>query len=190
MRKTVIKYVIYIILGAVLGILMQRMPALKGQWSQNIFTYMASDLGIWAVICILIASYAESPLHSGLQCFLCMSAMVASYYLLVPETFMANLRWVVVAILIFPIGIVAYSYRQRTWVMILLELFLVGSFVIEIIILGGMLAPDYQMIVANEENVYILTNATFFSIGNYVLLMACTLFGIIFTFYQYRQRKY
>ncbi len=189
MRKLTIKYIFYIVLGALLGILMQRMPLLKEQWGQNIFNYMATDFGIWAVICILIASYAESPLHSGLQCFLCMASMVASYYILVPQTFMANLRWVVVAILIFPIGIIIYSYRHKTWVMLLLELFFAGALTYDVLIFEEMLAPDYKMIVITEQNIHVFTDPTIFSVGNYVILMTCTVFGMLYTFYQYKQEK-
>ncbi len=184
-KKIIMKYILYIFLGAALGFLMQKMPQLQGQWGQNIFTYMATDIGCWAVICILIATHAESPWHSGFQCFACMASMVAVYYMIVPFTFMANLRWAAAAVLILPVGIVIRSYPKRAGIMILLELFLAGSLVLDVLTLRQMMSPGYQMIVHSAEGA-VLTSPTAFSVANYILLTAFTVFGMLYLLLRYR----
>ncbi len=177
-QKLIIKYIIYALVGIVLGVLMQKMPQLEGQWGQNIITYMASDIGIWAVICILIASYAESSFHSGLQCFVCMTMMVASYYILVPASFMANLRWVVMAVLIFPIGIVTYWFKKKLWVALVLEVFLAINVVINFMVLADMIDKGQMIVRVGDRSVF--TELTAFAIGNYILLIVLVILGMIY----------
>lgn len=94
-RQKHLKFFMLIFLGGVIGYLMQMAPHLKYQWSQNIITFMATDLGSWAVITLIICSYSDSWQESAMNTVAFMWSMVITYYVLNPLTATGNLHWIV-----------------------------------------------------------------------------------------------
>lgn len=188
MKKTIIQYAILAIAGVILGIAMQYFPHLQEQWGQNLVTFMASDLGCWAVIAIFIATYSKTSLHSGGRCFTFMAAMVAGYYAINPESIQWNTYWIVLAILMFPIGMFLYWYMRKFWVLVVFEIGMIFFFILEIETFIRKLTNN-QMIVYDDKGVAVFMEETLFSLGNYILLPLASLFIMVFMILKYRKRK-
>ena len=183
MTRTIGRYTLLTVLGVAIGVGMQVAPHLPGQWGQNVLTYMASDFGCWAVITVVIATYAHSAVQSGGWCFTFMMAMVVGYYLMAPWDW----GWYLLAVLMFPIGVVVYWYRDNHWVFILLELVMAG-FLVQDASFFVMKVMNNQMAVRNDAGIVLFTPETAFSLGNYVLLILAIAFGMYFA-YRCRHRR-
>lgn len=188
MDKQIKQYMLLIFTGALLGVAMQCLPHLQGQWGQNVIAFMADDLGCWAVLAVVISTYSSTALQSGGRCFAFMAAMVAAYYAMFPVSIAWNIRWIVLAVLMFPIGTLIYWYRSKTWVFILLEAGMLLFLAADIFTFVCKVRAD-QMIVYDRSGVSVLTGETWFSLGNYVLLILFILFGMVFLFRQYRKNR-
>lgn len=188
MDKKKKEYLLLLLSGLILGIAMQLFPHFKGQWGKNIITYMATDLGSWAVISILIATYSKTPLQSGLKCFVFMISMVVGYYMINPISIYRNVRWFVLAFLMFPIGVFTYFYKTKLWSLIPLEVGMIFFLGLQIYTFINKITSN-QMIVYDNVGDSVFINETFFSLGNYLLLIAASIFAMVFMILQYRKKQ-
>lgn len=187
MNKQIKQYIILAASGALLGIAMQYFPHLQGEWGENIITFMASDLGCWAVIAVVIATYAKTPLHSGGRCFTFMLSMLTAYYAVNPGSIRQNIPWVILALLMFPIGMLIYWYQIKGWIFIILEVGM-AFFLISDVKKFIHKCIDNQMIVYDNRGDAVFVHETLFSLSNYLLLILTSLFGMIFMVWQYRKK--
>lgn len=181
------RYVMLAAAGGAVGVGMQLLPHLPGQWGQNVMSYMSTDLGSWAVITVVIATYAPGMLHAGGRCFAFMMAMVAGYYLLYPVSAAWNLRWFALAVLMFPIGMVVFLYRDRLWVFVALEVAMAVFLAYDVFVLASKVAGG-EMIVYNELGESVIVRETAFSLGNYVLLPLAVIWCMWFMWRRRRDR--
>ncbi|QEA58212.1 hypothetical protein FGL74_00120 [Leuconostoc koreense] len=176
-RQKYLKLFILIFLGGMIGYLMQIAPHLKYQWSQNIITFMATDLCSWAVITLIICSYSDSWQESAMNTVAFMWSMVITYYVLNPLTVEGNVHWIVLAILMMPIGAVGYFYKTKISVALL---FIIGCFValtIQIMTIIKMVILN-QMIIQNQAGISIIVHQTWFAYINRILLVLITISGM------------
>ena len=188
MSKQVKQYIILIVAGALIGLAMQFFPHFQGEFGQNFITYMSTDWGSWAVISIIIATYSKTALQSALKCFAFMAAMVAAYYAAFPVSINWNMHWVVLAVLMLPIGFLIYWYKSKLWVLLLLEAAMVGFLVIDILAFISKITLN-QLTVYDEMGEVIIMNETPFTLVNYILLILFIVFGIVYLIWQYRKNK-
>ncbi|MBU7450199.1 hypothetical protein [Leuconostoc citreum] len=176
-RQKHLKFFILILLGALIGYLMQMAPHLKYQWSQNIITFMATDLGSWAVITLIICSYSDSWQESAMNTVAFMWSMVITYYVLNPLTVTGNLHWIVLAILMLPIGAIGYFYKTKLSVALLFIIGCLFALTIQIMTIIKMVTLN-QMIVQNQEGISIIVHQTWFAYTNRILLTLITISGM------------
>lgn len=184
-RKKYLKFFMLIFLGGTLGYLMQISPHLKYQWSQNIITFMATDLGSWAVITLIICSYSDSWQESAMNTVVFMWSMVITYYVLNPLTVTGNLHWIVLAILMLPIGAIGYYYKTKISVALL---FIIGglfALTIQIMTIINMVTLN-QMIVQNQAGISIIVHQTWFAYTNRILLVLITISGMFAVMHYWR----
>ncbi|MCT4402894.1 hypothetical protein [Leuconostoc suionicum] len=176
-RQKYLKFFMLIFLGGTLGYLMQIAPHLKDQWSQNIITFMATDLGSWAVITLIICSYADSWQESAMNAVAFMWSMVITYYVLNPLTVTGNLHWIVLAILMLPIGAIGYYYKTKISVALLFIIGCLFALTIQIMTIIKMVTLN-QMIVQNQAGISIIVHQTWFAYTNRILLALITISGM------------
>ncbi|MDI6551341.1 hypothetical protein QMA51_06690 [Leuconostoc suionicum] len=176
-RQKHLKLFMLIFLGAVIGYLMQMAPQLKYQWSQNIITFMATDLGSWAVITLIICSYSDSWQESAINTVAFMWSMVLTYYVLNPLTATGNLHWIVLAILMLPIGAIGYFYKTKISVALLFIIGCLFALTIQIMTIIKMVTLN-QMIVQNQAGISIIVHQTWFAYTNRILLVLITISGM------------
>lgn len=188
MSKQVKQYIILIVAGVLIGLAMQLFPHFPGEFGQNFITYMSTDWGSWAVIAIIIASFSKTALESALKCFAFMAAMVAAYYAVFPVSIHWNMHWVILAVLMLPIGFLIYWYKSKLWVFLLLEAAMAGFLVMDIFAFISKITLN-QLTVYDETGTVILLNETPFTLVNYILLILFVIFGMIFLIWQYQKNK-
>jgi|GEM_PF-2729480 hypothetical protein len=176
-RQKHLKFFMLIFLGGVIGYLMQMAPHLKYQWSQNIITFMATDLGSWAVITLIICSYSDSWQESAMNTVAFMWSMVITYYVLNPLTATGNLHWIVLAILMLPIGAIGYFYKTKISVALLFIIDCLFALTIQIMTIIKMVTLN-QMIVQNQAGISIIVHQTWFAYTNRILLALITISGM------------
>jgi len=176
-RQKHLKFFMLIFLGGVIGYLMQMAPHLKYQWSQNIITFMATDLGSWAVITLIICSYSDSWQESAMNTVAFMWSMVITYYVLNPLTATGNLHWIVLAILMLPIGAIGYFYKTKISVALLFIIGCLFALTIQIMTIIKMVTLN-QMIVQNQAGILIIVHQTWFAYTNRILLALITISGM------------
>ncbi|MCS8584342.1 hypothetical protein [Leuconostoc citreum] len=176
-RQKYLKLFILIFLGGMIGYLMQIAPHLKYQWSQNIITFMATDLGSWAVITLIICSYSDSWQESAINTVAFMWSMVITYYVLNPLTVTGNLHWIVLAILMLPIGAIGYYYKTKISVALLFIIGCLFALTIQIMTIIKMVTLN-QMIVQNQAGISIIVHQTWFAYTNRILLVLITISGM------------
>ncbi len=182
-------YLILTILGVLIGVAMQLASHLPGHWGTNFIALMSGDLGCWAVITILISSSSKTFLQSGYRCFLFNVGMVLGYYYMAPysATFVSNYKWFVIAILMFPIGMLVYWYKSNILVLSSIIIFFLVS-------IGLDIASFIQIVENNRISAYspngevIFIQQTWFSLGNNIAIMIFSLLGIIFMLLNYQKR--
>lgn len=179
-----------IFLGGVIGYLMQMAPHLKYQWSQNIITFMATDLGSWAVITLIICSYSDSWQESAMNTVAFMWSMVITYYVLNPLTVTGNLHWIILAILMLPIGTIGYFYKTKISVALLFIIGCLFALTIQIMTIIKMVTLN-QMIVQNQAGISIIVHQTWFAYTNRILLTLITLSGMfaVMNYWRIKLRK-
>lgn len=178
LKKRYFKVFILIFLGCLIGYLMQISPNLKYQWSQNIITFMSTDLGSWTVITLIICSNSTSWQDSAFNTAAFMWSMVITYYMLNPITVTSNLHWIVLAVLMLPIGAIGYFYKTKISVALLFIVGCLFSLIIQIMTIMSMITLN-QMIVKNRKGISVIVNQTWFSYANYIVLMLLTVFGML-----------
>lgn len=176
-RQKHLKFFMLIFFGGVTGYLMQMAPHLKYQWSQNIITFMATDLGSWATITLVICSYADSWQESAMNTMAFMWSMVITYYVLNPLTVTGNLHWIVLAILMLPIGAIGYFYKTKISVALLFIIGCLFALTIQIMTIIKMVTLN-QMIVQNQAGISINVHQTWFAYTNLILLVLITISGM------------
>lgn len=176
-RQKYLKFFMLIFLGGTLGYLMQIAPHLKYQWSQNIITFMATDLGSWAVITLIICSYSDSWQESAMNTVAFMWSMVITYYVLNPLTVTGNLHWIVLTILMLPIGAIGYYYKTKISVALLFIIGCLFALTIQIMTIINMVTLN-QMIVQNQAGISIIVHQTWFAYTNRILLVLITISGM------------
>lgn len=187
MVRQVWRYVMLVALGLAVGAGMQVFPHLPGQWGENVVTYMAGDLGCWAVIAVVIATYAPGMLHAGGRCFAFMAGMMAGYYLLYPVSAAWNLHWFALMVLMFPIGMVVYWYRDKLWAFVAMEIAMAGFLAYDAFFLVNKIMRD-EIIVYNELGESVIGHETAFTLGNYVLLPLAVIWCMWFMWRRRRDR--
>ncbi|MFT8992895.1 MAG: hypothetical protein ABF978_07615 [Leuconostoc mesenteroides] len=189
-RQKHLKFFMLIFLGGVIGYLMQMAPHLKYQWSQNIITFMATDLGSWAVITLIICSYSDSWQESAMNTVAFMWSMVITYYVLNPLTVTGNLHWIVLAILMLPIGTIGYFYKTKISVALLFIIGCLFALTIQIMTIIKMVTLN-QMIVQNQAGISIIVHQTWFAYTNRILLTLITLSGMfaVMNYWRIKLRK-
>lgn len=189
-RQKHLKFFMLIFLGGVIGYLMQMAPHLKYQWSQNIITFMATDLGSWAVITLIICSYSDSWQESAMNTVAFMWSMVITYYVLNPLTATGNLHWIVLAILMLPIGAIGYFYKTKISVALLFIIGCLFALTIQIMTIIKMVTLN-QMIVQNQAGISIIVHQTWFAYTNRILLTLITLSGMfaVMNYWRIKLRK-
>jgi len=189
-RQKHLKFFMLIFLGGVIGYLMQMAPHLKYQWSQNIITFMATDLGSWAVITLIICSYSDSWQESAMNTVAFMWSMVITYYVLNPLTVTGNLHWIVLAILMLPIGAIGYFYKTKISVALLFIIGCLFALTIQIMTIIKMVTLN-QMIVQNQAGISIIVHQTWFAYTNRILLTLITLSGMfaVMNYWRIKLRK-
>lgn len=185
--KHIAIYIVFAVIGTSIGIAMQVFSRFPDQYSQNVISFMASDFGCWAVIAVVIATYARTKIDSGGRCFVFMMTMVCGYYAI---NFLgeSDIGWFILAALMFPIGMFIYNYQKKKCVFIILELGLSVFLVLEIIGFAQKILHN-QMVVVNANGIAVLVPETWFSLGNYALLIVISIFGILFTIWHYKKSK-
>lgn len=176
-RQKYLKLFILIFLGGMIGYLMQMAPHLKYQWSQNIITFMATDLGSWAGITLIICSYSDSWQESAMNTVAFMWSMVITYYVLNPLTVTGNLHWIALAILMLPIGAIGYFYKTKISVALLFIIGCLFALTIQIMTIIKMVTLN-QMIVQNQAGISIIVHQTWFAYTNRILLVLITISGM------------
>ncbi|MGC8304976.1 hypothetical protein [Leuconostoc mesenteroides] len=189
-RQKHLKFFMLIFLGGVIGYLMQMAPHLKYQWSQNIITFMATDLGSWAVITLIICSYSDSWQESAMNTVAFMWSMVITYYVLNPLTATGNLHWIVLAILMLPIGAIGYFYKTKISVALLFIIGCLFALTIQIMTIIKMVTLN-QMIVQNQAGILIIVHQTWFAYTNRILLALITISGMfaVINYWRIKLRK-
>ncbi|GMA68931.1 hypothetical protein GCM10025879_01770 [Leuconostoc litchii] len=185
-----LKLVMLIFLGGAIGHLMQIAPHLKYQWSQNIIAFMASDLGSWAVITLIICSYSDSWQESAINTVAFMWSMVITYYAFNPLTVLWNLHWIILAILMLPIGAIGYFYKTKMSVALLFIIGCLFALTTQIMTIIRMITLN-KMIVKNQEGISIIVHQTWFAYTNRILLALITLSGMfaVMNYWRTKLRK-
>ena len=117
-----------------------------------------------------------------------MAAMVAAYYVVFPVSINWNMHWVVLAVLMLPIGFLIYWYKSKLWVLLLLEAAVAGFLVMDIFAFISKITLN-QLTVYDETGTVILISETPFTLVNYILLIVFVIFGMIFSIWQYSKNK-
>lgn len=81
-----------------------------------------------------------------------------------------------------------YNYQKKKCVFIILELGLSVFLVLEIIGFAQKILHN-QMVVVNANGIAVLVPETWFSLGNYALLIVISIFEILFTIWHYKTSK-
>ncbi|TDM32998.1 hypothetical protein [Leuconostoc citreum] len=103
--------------------------------------------------------------------------MVITYYVLNPLTATGNLHWIVLAILMLPIGAIGYYYKTKISVALLFIIGCLFALTIQIMTIIKMVTLN-QMIVQNQAGISIIVHQTWFAYTNRILLALITTSGM------------